>query len=488
MVFSSAVFLFAFLPVLFALYCIVLGTKAKNIILILFSLIFYCFGNIAHLPLLLGSILVNWAAGRILGALHPKEKKKARKLTVTIAVALNIAVLAVFKYADFFVENVNGLFGAGWTLPGIALPLGISFFTFTGMSYVIEVYRKPANMAKSLLKVMLYISLFPNILSGPILSYKVAAPQIDARTCTVEKTAQGLRRFILGMAKKVLVADIVGGVVDAIYASSAVDARLAWIGVIGYAIQIYFDFSGYSDMALGLAKVFGFDFPENFNQPYTALGITDFWKRWHISLTTWFRNYLYMPMVMSKPLQKLYKKWSAKYGRMKANKLSILIPTTVVWLLTGLWHGAAWTYVLWGVWHGLFALLEGVGVIRLDGLKKSFGGRVVVRVYTILVILLGTVLFRSGSMAQVGQMLAAMFTGWSFLPECTLLLQQQMSGLAVFCFLVGIGGSFAVVPWLREHTGKWGEPVSYVVSVVLLVLCVMSMAGSGFQPFIYLQF
>lgn len=488
MVFSSAVFLFLFLPVLFAVYHIVPGIRGKNIILVLFSLVFYCFGNLAHLPLLLASVLVNWGAGRVLGALDGKTRKKTRRLVVSLAVALNIAVLAVFKYADFFVENANAVLGTGWTLPGIALPLGISFFTFTGMSYVIEVFRKPANMSRGLLKVMLYISLFPNILSGPILSYKVAAPQLEERTCTVEKTARGLRRFILGMAKKVLVADIVGGVVDAIYAGGVVDARLAWLGVIGYAIQIYFDFSGYSDMALGLAGVFGFEFPENFNQPYTALGITDFWKRWHISLTTWFRNYLYMPMVMSRPLQRLYKRWAAKYGRPRANRLSILIPTAVVWLLTGLWHGAAWTYVLWGLWHGLFALLEGVGILRLEGLKKSLPGRVVVRIYTMFVILLGTVLFRSGSMAQVGQMLGAMFAGWRFLPEATLLLQREMTGLAVFCFGVGIVGSLGVVPWLRKHTGRWGEPLSYVVSGALLVLCIMSMAGSGFQPFIYLQF
>lgn len=488
MVFSSAVFLFAFFPVLFGIYRLVPGIRAKNIVLAVFSLLFYCFGGLGSLPLLLGSVLVNWAAGRLLGAMDPKGQKSRRYLVMAVAVALNIAVLAVFKYLDFFLGNVNALFGLGLTLPGIALPLGISFFTFTGMSYVIEVYRKPGNMARSFLKVLLYIALFPNILSGPILSYKIAAPQIDDRTCSPEKTAQGLRRFILGMAKKILVADIVGAMVDAIYAAGTVDARLAWLGALGYAVQIYFDFSGYSDMALGIAGVFGFDFPENFNQPYIALGITDFWKRWHISLTTWFRNYLYMPMVMSKPLQKLYKKWAAKYGRMKANKLSILIPTAVVWLLTGLWHGAAWTYVLWGLWHGTFALLEGVGILRLDGLKKSRPGRALVHGYTILVILLGTVLFRSGSMAQVGQMLAAMFTGWRALPECTLLLQQELTGLSLCALIAGLVGSLPVVPWLKKHAGKWGEPVSYVVALGLLALCVMSMAGSGFQPFIYLQF
>ena len=488
MVFSSAVFLFAFLPVLFVIYKLAPGIRAKNIILVLFSLLFYCFGRISFLPLLLASILVNWGAGRLLGALDKKTKKAQRKLAAAVAIALNLGCLAVFKYLDFLIGNINALLGTAIAPAGLALPLGISFFTFTGMSYVIEVYHKPENMSRSLIKVTLYIALFPNLLSGPILNYKTAAPQIDSRVSSPEKTARGLRRFILGLAKKLLVADIVGGIVDAIYASAAVDARLAWLGAIGYAIQIYFDFSGYSDMALGLAGVFGFEFPENFNQPYIALGLTDFWKRWHISLTTWFRNYLYMPMVMSGPLQKLYKKWAERYGRPRANRLSILIPTAVVWLLTGLWHGAAWNFVLWGLWHGLFCLLEGLGIIRLEGLKKSGWGRALIHGYTALVILLGTVLFRAESMAQVGAMLSAMFAGWRFLPEATLLLQQEFTGLGIFSFCVGLVGSLAVLPWLKRHTGKWGEPASYVVSAVLLALCIMAMAGSGFQPFIYLQF
>ncbi len=485
MVFSSAMFLFAFLPILYAVYRLTPGIRAKNVVLVIFSLLFYCFGTAAYLPVLLGSILLNWGAGRLLGAM---EKKRARRLVAAVAVALNIGLLAVFKYLGFFVENINALCGTALPVPSLGLPLGISFFTFTGLSYVIEVFRKPANMSKSLIKVALYISLFPNILSGPIVGYKTAAPQMDERVCTPEKTARGLRRFILGMAKKLLIADIVGGIVDAVYASSAVDARLAWLGAIGYVVQIYFDFSGYTDMALGLGSMFGFDFPENFNQPYTALGMTDFWKRWHISLTTWFRNYLYMPMVMSRPLQRLYKKWAAKYGRAKANRLSLLIPTAVVWLLTGLWHGAAWRYVLWGLWHGLFCLLEGVGIIRTQKLKGSAGGRALLHVYTLAVILFGTVLFRAESMAQAGQMLGAMAAGWHFTAEATLVLQQSLTGLGVTCFVAGVAGCLPVVPWLKRHTGKWGEPASYVLCAALFALCVMDMAGSGFQPFIYLQF
>ena len=485
MVFSSAIFLFAFLPALYIVYRLVPGIRAKNAVLLVFSLLFYCFGTVTYLPVLLVSILVNWGAGRVLGAM---ESKKARKGVAALAVVINLGLLAAFKYLDFFVGNINALLGTAIPLPGLGLPLGISFFTFTGLSYVIEVSRKPSNMERSLVKTALYIALFPNLLSGPILSWRVAAPQLDERACTPEKTAAGLRRFIVGLAKKLLIADVVASVADAAFASSAMDARLAWLGAVGYALQVYFDFSGYSDMALGLASVFGFTFPENFDHPYIALDMTDYWKRWHISLTTWFRNYLYMPMVMSKPLQRLYRRWAGKYGRGKANKLSILIPSAVVWLLTGLWHGPAWTYVLWGVWNGLFCVLEGVGVISTAKLRESLGGRVLLRVYTLLVVLLGAVLFRAESLPQAWRMLSALFTGFTFTAEATLTIQKCLTGLTAAGLLAGVIGSTALVPWLREHTGKWGEPASYVLCAGLLVLCVMSMAVNGFQPFIYLQF
>ena len=485
MVFSSAIFLFVFLPVLFIVYRLVPGIRAKNAVLLVFSLIFYCFGTVTYLPVLLASILVNWGAGRLMGA---SEKKTVRRGVLAAAAVIDLGLLAAFKYLDFFVGNLNALLGTSIPLPGFGLPLGISFFTFTGLSYAIEVCRKPKNMEKSLVRTALYISLFPNLLSGPILSWKTAAPQLAERTCTPEKTACGLRRFILGMAKKLLIADVVAGIVDAAFGGGALDARLAWLGAVGYCVQVYFDFSGYSDMALGLAGVFGFAFPENFNQPYTALDMTDYWKRWHISLTTWFRNYLYMPLVMAKPLQRLYKRWAAKYGRAKANKLSILIPSSVVWLLTGLWHGPAWTYILWGLWNGLFCVLEGVGLLRTEGLKHTFGGRLLLRAYTLFIVLLGAVLFRAGDIAQAGSVLAAMFTGFRFTAEATLSLQRCVTGLGAFCLAAGVVGCGAVAPWLKTHTGRWGEPASYVLCAGLLVLCIMNMAVNGFQPFIYLQF
>ena len=487
MVFSSAIFLFAFFPVAFVLYGVVPGMKGKNVVLVGLSLVFYAFGRLSYVPLLVASVLINWGAGRLLGQIEDKSK---RRVVGVLAVVFDVGLLAVFKYLDFLIGNINAIFGTAIPLTGIPLPLGVSFFTFTALSYVIEVWRKPKNMAKSLLDTALYISFFPAILSGPIMGYKTAAHQLRERTCTAEKTARGIRRFIVGMAKKLLIADIVGRMVDGIYGGTVLDARLAWLAVVGYAVQIYFDFAGYSDMAIGIGQVFGFALPENFDRPYTALGMTDFWKRWHISLTTWFRNYLYMPMVMSRPLQKLYKKWAAQYGRARANKLSILIPMAVVWLLTGLWHGAAWHFVLWGLWHGLFCALEGVGLIRTKGLEKSAGGRLVLRVYTWLVVMLGSTLFRADSLSQAWQMVRAMLTGWQFSAYGTLALQRLVNGQNMFCLAVGVLLSVVVLPKraVPERVRSGGEALSYVLALALGVLCVMTMAQSGFQPFIYLQF
>ncbi len=487
MVFSSAIFLFAFFPVTFALYRVVPGMKAKNAVLLVFSLVFYAFGRLAYVPLLVLSILVNWSAGRLLGLDWPKAR---RRLVVTLAAVVDLGLMGLFKYLDFFIANLNALLGTAIPAQNIPLPLGISFFTFTALSYVLEVYRKRANMAKSLWRTALYIALFPTILSGPIVGWKTAAPQLEQRTCDAEKTARGLRRFVVGMAKKLLIADTVGRMVDALFAAEAMDARLAWLGAVGYAVQILFDFAGYSDMAIGIGMTFGFALPENFDRPYTSLGMTDFWKRWHMSLTAWFRNYLYMPLVMTKPLRRLYKKWAARYGRSTANKLSILIPMAVVWLLTGLWHGAAWNYVLWGLWHGFFCALEGVGLIRTKNLEKSGFGRLVLRAYTAAVVLFGTVLFRAGSLAQAGRMYAAMFTGWRFSAAGTLVLQRSVTGLAAFCLALGLVLSLVRLPNAETKLAdaKWAQPLSYVGCGALLALCLMSMAQSGFQPFIYLQF
>ena len=484
MVFSSAVFLFGFFPAAFVLYRIVPGIREKNVVLLGLSLVFYAFGRLAYVPLLLLSVALNWGAGRLLGRL--KEKRARRAVGVT-AVALNVCAMAVFKYLDFAIANVNALLGTAIPPAGIPMPLGISFFTFTAISYVVEVWRKPANMAESFLDTALYISFFPTIVSGPITPWRTAAPQLRQRVCTAEDAARGIRRFIVGMGKKLLIADVVGQLVDGVYASQALDARLAWLAAVGYAVQIYFDFAGYSDMAIGIGRCFGFKLPENFDRPYRALGLTDFWRRWHMSLTAWFRNYVYMPLVMTRPLQRLYKKWAAKYGRDRANRLSILIPMGVVWLLTGLWHGAAWHFVLWGLWHGLFCALEGLGLIPVKKMEATAGGRLALRVYAAAVVLLGTVLFRAESLARAGEMIGAMLAGWRFTAAGTLTLQTAVNGLNMACLLAGVVLSLIPAP-RRQPEGPWKEAAGYIASLALLAVCVMAMAHSGFTPFIYLQF
>ena len=482
MVFNSAIFLFAFLPLLFVLYRLVKGIKAKNILLCIFSLIFYAFGSLWHVLLLLGSVLINWGAGRLLAG------TRGRKAVLAAALVLNIGLLAAFKYLDFFIVNINALLGTAFAPVGLALPIGISFYTFAGMSYLLESYYEPQQSSRSFVRVLLFMSMFPIIVAGPILNYKSFAPQLDSRETSPELTAQGIRRFIVGLAKKVLVADIVAVIVDAVYSSSVLDARLVWLAAIAYSVQIYFDFSGCSDMAIGVGAMFGFRLPENFRTPYASAGVTEFWSRWHMTLTGWFRTYLYYPLTMSKGLRSLYKRWSEKGKRKVGSAVVSVIALAVVWLLTGLWHGPSWCFVLWGLWHGLWNILEGINVIPVKKLKKKTGGKVFLHVYTLLAAVLGAVLFRSADLAQAGQMFAAMFGGWNFSAEATFLLQQKVTGLRIAALAVGIAGSAGLLPWLKKHSGRWGEPVSYVLCLVLLVLCVMSMAGSGFQPFIYAQF
>ena len=296
MVFSSAIFLFAFLPAVFIIYRLLPGIRSRNVFLALSSLVFYAFGQLVYLPLFLASILINYISGLLLSG-----KFRRSRLILTLAVVLNLGILCVFKYTDFLIGNINSLFGTAIPLTGIVLPIGISFFTFQGLSYTIDVYREPECGTRDFTKLLLYISFFPQLIAGPIVKYHDVAAQIDSRRCTRDETEAGIRRFIVGLAKKVLISNAAGYVVDKVfsdclYAAGGLDWRLAWLAGICYTLQIYFDFSGYSDMAIGLGHMFGFTFKENFNFPYASTSMTEFWRRWHISLSTWFKAYLYIPL------------------------------------------------------------------------------------------------------------------------------------------------------------------------------------------------
>ena len=468
MVFSSAIFLFCFLPAVFLLYRLPFGRRYQNILLAIASLVFYAFGNLHYVPLFLLSVLLNYATGLLLGGRLQRSKP-----LIALNIVLNLGILCVFKYTDFLIGNANALFGLTLKPVGLILPIGISFYTFQGLSYTIDVYRKPEEYSRSFLKLLLYISFFPQLIAGPIVRWGDIAAQIDERVCTPEKTSAGIRRFLVGLGKKLLLADTAAIAVDAIFAASLPDARLAWLGGICYSLQIYFDFSGYSDMAIGMGRMFGFSLKENFLFPYTADSIRDFWRKWHISLSTWFREYLYIPL-----------------GGSRCSRARAALNRLIVFFCTGLWHGANWTFVLWGLGHGLLSSLEGSGIIPVERLQKSIPGRILCRVYTLLAVMLLFTLFRADTVAQGFTMIAAMFR-FQALPEGANLLAKLSSPAmcavltaALVMALSPLGGR--IHAFLTEEREK--ELVPDLCCLLLMVLSVLSLAQSGFHPFIYFQF
>lgn len=458
MVFSSAIFLFVFLPAVFLLDRLARGVRLKNALLLAASLIFYAFGQPVYLPLLLVSVLLNYLCGLLAAGRYPR-------LGVGIAVAGGIGMLAVYKYADFAIGTVNSLFGLSLPLTGIALPIGISFFTFQGLSYVIDVYRDRALVSRSFFKVLLYISYFPQLIAGPIVKYHDIEKEIDARHTTPQETALGIRRFICGLAKKLLLSNAMGQMADTVFALPAGEIGMfaAWTGAVCYTLQIYFDFSGYSDMAIGMGHMFGFHFLENFNYPYASTTIKEFWRRWHISLSTWFRDYLYIPLGGNRKGR----------GRTWVNRF-------LVFFATGLWHGASWNFVLWGLWHGLFSVLEDCGALPV----KRFKGRLTGRVYTLLVVVLGFTLFRADTLAQAGAMFAAMFTG----------VGLEWAGTAAVCarltpvFLLTLAFALALSFPVSKRFQPKNDTVTFAGALVLLVLCMFNLSAGTFNPFIYFRF
>ena len=468
MVFSSAIFLFCFLPAVFLLSRLPFGRRWQNILLAAASLVFYAFGNLRYVPLFLLSILVNYVTGLMLGG-----RFRHSRAVLTVNLILNLGILCIYKYTDFLIGNMNQLFGLELRPVGLILPIGISFFTFQGLSYTIDVYRDPEQHSRSFLKLLLYISFFPQLIAGPIVRWGDIAAQIDGRVCTPDRTEAGIRRFIVGLSKKLLLADAAATVVDTVFAAEIGDWRLAWLGGICYMLQIYFDFSGYSDMAIGMGKMFGFSIRENFLFPYTSVSIRDFWKKWHISLSTWFREYLYYPL------------GGNRKGRMRA-----MLNRLLVFFCTGLWHGANWTFVLWGLGHGLLASLEGSGLIPVERLNRTRGGRLISRFYTLLAVMLLFTLFRADTVGQGLAMIGAMFR-FRTTAEGAVLLASFSS--AAMCFTVCLSFLLAIDPmgrrihgWLCSEEGSTLLPC--VCCLLLFVLSVMSLAQSGFHPFIYFQF
>ena len=476
MVFSSVIFLCLFLPIVLGGYYLLPKREAKNLWLIAASLLFYAFSGLWYVLLLLFSVFCNYLAGLFVSG---------RKGVLYVAVAVNLGVLGVFKYLTFLVRTVDQLPGVAITVSSIVLPVGISFFTFQGLSYVIDVYRNERLKSTRFRDVLLYIALFPQLVAGPIVRYEDVADEIKGRRHTLEQLANGLRRFIIGLSKKLLIADVCGSVVTLIYSAerSVLDSRTAWLAAVCYLIQIYFDFSGYSDMAIGLGLCFGFHFKENFNYPYISSSIQEFWRRWHISLSTWFREYLYIPLGGNR-------KGKAKTYR---NKL-------IVFFCTGLWHGANWTFIIWGLWHGFFIVAEDAAK-KLFGLGKHGKNRripvetVLKHLYTLLVVLIGFVIFRADNMGQAFSMIGAMFSGICASAQTGLLLAQCLTPLTMFALLLGLVGSTPVLPLVcrkvEQQTGSVYvclRVLSYAGALALLLVDILHLSAASYVPFIYFQF
>ena len=464
MVFSSMVFLCIFLPVVFLFHLLLPGIRAKNGMLLLASLAFYAYGEPVYVILMIASAFVNYLSALLIG-----KNPAGKKAVMAVNVILNLGVLVLFKYTGFLAESVNTILGTAIPVPSIRLPIGISFFTFQAMSYVIDVYRGVTGAQKNFGKVLLYISFFPQLIAGPIVKYHDIAQEIENRTQTVDGVTDGIRRFIVGLSKKVLISNTVGLVADTLFAAdvSGLNAAAAWIGAVSYMLQIYFDFSGYSDMAIGLGEMFGFHFKENFNYPYISGSIREFWRRWHMSLSGWFQEYLYIPL-----------------GGSRKGKIRTVINKFIVFLCTGIWHGANVTFLFWGLYHGCFLMLEEiVPAIREQGGKvKSFFQHV----YTLLVVLIGFVFFRADSMHQGAAWIKTMFTGFGSNTAAISLALEQLTPLYLVTAAVGIVACCPVKILVKK--GRAYEAVTAAGSLALLLLCMLSLASGTYNPFIYFRF
>ena len=475
MAFSSMTFLCVFFPLTLILYYLIpkKALRLRNIFLMIVSLLFYAYGEPVYVLLMLFCTFLNYGC-----ALLFTKYESRRKLFLVISCILNLGILGVFKYTDMILSTIDGIFKTAIPLPGIALPIGISFFTFQAMSYSIDVYRGNAKCEKNFAKVLLYISFFPQLIAGPIVRYKDIADEIDSRDATAEDVAQGIRRFILGLSKKVIISNALGLAVDSIYAlnTDQIGMATAWLGAISYMMQIFFDFSGYSDMAIGLGRMFGFHFKENFNYPYIAMTMQDFWRRWHISLTGWFREYLYIPL-----------------GGNRKGKTRTWINRLIVFFCTGLWHGASWNFVIWGLYHGLFLILE-----TLIPKEKSQGKNLpwLRHIYVLLVVCIGFVFFRAETMSQAGMMLHAMFLKPVWSSRIAAATMGILSGSLIFALLLAIIFMLPVKPYIAQRVSALESDkqknllrtLSYVISIVLLFLCMLNLAGGTYNPFIYFRF
>jgi len=460
LIFSSNVFLFAFFPLVLLLYYIA-PRRLRNPVLLLFSLIFYGWGEPVYLFLMIATILFDYGCGLLMGKF--REQPKAKKAVLIVGVVMNLLSLGFFKYAGFFVEQVNALgFFPTISAPQISLPIGISFYVFQSMSYIIDVYRQDAPVQKNVVSFGTYVTLFPQLIAGPIVRYADVAEQLQTRRENIPDFASGVLLFMAGMGKKMLLANPMGSLCESLMTGSGTLA--AWAGMVAYTLQIYFDFSGYSDMARGLGRMLGFEFLPNFDYPYISRSVTEFWRRWHISLSTWFKEYVYIPL-----------------GGNRKGKLRQILNLLIVWALTGFWHGASWNFLLWGVYYALLLILEKTVLLKLLQKLPKFVGHV----YTIFAFMMGWALFYFTDLGQLGS-----FIGRLFVPQST--TADSLHMILAFLPLMAVA-IFASTPVMRNVQQRYQEKslVRYgciAAVAIAMLLCVAALASQSYNPFIYFRF
>ena len=467
-------FIYIFLPSILLL-CLVTKKEFHNIVLLIASLIFYAWGEPKYLAILLLTVIINY-----LGALGISEVQKRGyrlindKLILTLTIIADLSFLIYFKYFNFIVENCNNLLHSDFNLLKVIMPIGISFYTFQAMSYLIDVYRKECNVQKNIFKLALYICLFPQLVAGPIVKYHDIEEQLDSREVDFDKVNCGVKRFIIGLSKKVLIANILGAVADKIFAQDpqTFSVFVAWLGAFAYTFQLYFDFSGYSDMAIGLCMIFGFRIMENFNYPDISKSVTEFWHRWHISLSTWFKQYVYVSI-----------------GGNRNGKLKTVRNLGIVFLLTGIWHGAEWTFIVWGIWHGFFIILEKILNIKdFESKKHLFVTNVLRHLYCILVFVVGWVIFRSVDLSYAGKYLMNMFGLLQLDFDKFYNLVYYVEGKEILVFIVAILCSVPIFKNKLEIKNMFLKALTNAWLLCLFVLSTMAIAVNTYNPFIYFRF
>ena len=463
MVFSSITFLFYFLPIVLIIYYLI-PNKYKNIVLLISSFIFYFYGEPKNIYIMILSILATY----IFGILIDKYKKtKYSKIFLILSIFINIGLLIYFKYADFIIKNINLWLSSKIDLIHVILPIGISFYTFQLISYIVDVYRGEAKVQKNIIKLATYISLFPQLIAGPIVRYTTIENQLENREYNMKNFSIGVRRFIIGLGKKVMIANVMGNLINIFLVSDEKSVLFYWLYAIALMIQIYFDFSGYSDMAIGLGKMLGFDFPENFNYPYIATSITDFWRRWHISLSSWFRDYIYIPL-----------------GGNRVSKLKWIRNIIIVWMLTGLWHGAEWNFVIWGLYFGVLLIIE--KVFLLKWLQKI--PKVISRIYTLFIVMISFIIFNGEGISTILENIGGLFKFVSI----PLITNESMYYLKsyIIVIILGIIGATPICKNIltNEKLKKIVNILEPIYLLLIFIICTSYIVDGSFNPFLYFRF